>query len=250
MKIRTAFSIIFNKLNGAKILKSIGYLTRPINSHDNGLNLSHDIAKDTPLRNIRTVFDVGSSYGLMTDLFLKTFPECRIYAFEPYLKAYASFGERYHKNPKVRSFQVALSDEVGKLEMFIQPDSGYNSLNEAVNKPSKEMGEQSQQVDVSTIDIFCKENLIESIDFIKIDTEGLDLRVLKGAQSMLSQRKIKYIFVECTFDRDNIQNTQFSSLNDFLEDHGFKLRAIYDQSNYGETTYITCVNALFMLQDK
>jgi hypothetical protein len=67
---------------------------------------------------------------------------------------------------------------------------------------------------------------------------------------LLSKGRINYIFVECTFEKDNTQNTQFMDLPDYLTEFGFKTRAISDQNNFGDTTYLTCVNAMFYLQKK
>jgi hypothetical protein len=51
-------------------------------------------------------------------------------------------------------------------------------------------------VDVSTIDLFCNENEISHIDFLKIDTEGEELNVLLGAKSFLEQKRISIVQFE------------------------------------------------------
>lgn len=43
-------------------------------------------------------------------------------------------------------------------------------------------------------------------------------------------------------------NTSFHSVNTYLQTKGFKVRSIYDQSNFGGANYRTCVNALFVKQ--
>ena len=49
---------------------------------------------------------------------------------------------------------------------------------------------------VDTIDDFCSANRIPKIDILKIDTEGFDLNVLKGAKQMLSRGQIAFIYTE------------------------------------------------------
>lgn len=230
------------------ISKKLGYLHTFTDHHANGIDLVHDIKQDTPIQNIKTVVDVGASIGTMTALFLDSFPACKVYSFEPYSPSFAKIANTFKNNPRVSVHQLALSDEPGELKMYIQADSGYNSLKEEVNKPSEKMNGKFEMVKVGILDEFCVSHNIDSIDFLKIDTEGLDIKVLKGATNMLKSGKIKYIFVESTFHKDNEQNTQFNDLVNYLYDYGFKVRAIYDQSNYGNKSYLTCVNAMFYLQ--
>lgn len=252
MNYKVAVGEIFKKLGilkiSLKVVNKLGYFTKFKDHHSNGIDMVSDIAHDTSISDIRTVFDVGASIGTMTEYFLDIFPLAKVYAFEPYVPSYNAFMKRYGNSSRVQLFGVGLSDAPGESVMYLQSDSGYNSLNDVVNKPSDAMHGESQKVEIDTIENICKKAHIESIDFLKIDTEGLDLKVLKGCESMLKNGKVKYIFVECTFHKDNLQNTQFAEICDYLQSFNFKVRAIYDQSNYGEKTYLTCVNAMFFLQ--
>jgi FkbM family methyltransferase len=230
------------------VSKKLGYLHKFTDHHAHGIDLAYDIKQDTSIQNIKTVVDVGASIGTMTTYFLDTFPACKVYSFEPYSPSFHIIANIFQNNPRVSVHQLALSDEPGEVKMYIQEDSGYNSLKEPVNKPSEKMVGKFEVVKVGILDEFCAVHNIDRIDFLKIDTEGLDLNVLKGASKMLKARKIKYIYVESTFDKDNVQNTQFNDLADYLHDYGFKVRAIYDQSNYGNKSYLTCANSMFYLQ--
>src|SRR5258708_1156157 len=64
---------------------------------------------------------------------------------------------------------------------------------------------------MDTIDNFCKINNISNIDFLKIDVEGHELSVLKGAQYMLTNKHIKIIQFE--FNSHNVYSRVF--LRDF-----------------------------------
>ena len=50
-------------------------------------------------------------------------------------------------------------------------------------------------VQVETLDNYCQRNSISKIDLLKIDTQGYDLEVLRGAKQMLSEHRI----IEITF---------------------------------------------------
>jgi hypothetical protein len=66
---------------------------------------------------------------------------------------------------------------------------------------------------MTTVDKFCKEKGVDRIDLLKIDTEGCELQVLKGAQEMLSGGYIKVIQFE--FGECNVFSRVF--LRDFYE---------------------------------
>jgi FkbM family methyltransferase len=252
MNIKVAIGEIFKKMGllnfSLKLVRKFGYLTKFTDHHSNGIDLITDISADTKIQDIKVVLDVGASIGSMTDYFLNIFPQSVVHCFEPYDPSFKTLISKYGNNNKVVANQLGLSNEHGELKMYLQSDSGYNSLSDLVNKPSQGMDGKYQTVTVTTIGDYCVEKGIDHIDFIKIDTEGLDLKVLQGCEAMLKAGKVKYIFVECTFNKDNPQNTPFEVLNNYLQEFGFKVRAIYDQSNYGDKTFLTCVNAMFMLQ--
>jgi hypothetical protein len=53
-----------------------------------------------------------------------------------------------------------------------------------------------EAISLKTLDGFCSEQGIEKIDFLKIDVEGHELFVLKGAAQMLQSKKIRFIQFE------------------------------------------------------
>lgn len=252
MNIKVAIGEVFKRMGllnfSLKLVRKFGYLTKFTDHHSNGIDLVTDIIADTKLDEMLVVLDVGASIGSMTEYFLDIFPKATVHCFEPYDPSYKKLIAKFGDSHRVVANKTGLSNEPGELKMYLQSDSGYNSLSDAVNKPSEDMKGEYQMVQIRTIGDYCKEKGIGQIDFIKIDTEGLDLKVLQGCETMLRNGNIKYIFVECTFNKDNFQNTPFEELNEYLQKFNFKVRAIYDQSNYGEKPYLTCVNAMFMLQ--
>jgi hypothetical protein len=66
---------------------------------------------------------------------------------------------------------------------------------------------------MTTVDRFCKEKGLAAIDLLKIDTEGCELQVLKGASEMLSGGRVKVIQFE--FGECNVFSRVF--LRDFYE---------------------------------
>lgn len=227
------------------IVRKFGYIIVARNENTNGMDLALDISADTSIHKIKTVFDIGASVGRMSLLFHNIFPQAAIHAFEPSGQSFEQLQKVARGRARIKPVHKAMSSAPGEADLFIQKNHGFNSLKEGNNNPDPVNGNISERISITTIDIYCAENGIDYIDFIKSDTEGLDVEVLKGADRMLREKKIKYIYVEATFDKSNKQNTLFDELRDHLANYGFKVRGVYDQSTYGNKSYLTCVNVMF-----
>ena len=90
---------------------------------------------------------------------------------------------------------------------------------------------------VTTLDIFCAENGIRQIDLLKIDVEGFEYVVLKGAQNVLMKGAIKAIQIERHMDDMRTDNS--SQINEFLNYYDFNLCASIKHTvgNYFEDIY-------------
>ena len=143
----------------------------------------------------------------------------------------------FDANPelKIKNFEyknIAISDEVGTSKFNLNtffPSSG-SSLTDILKKdiiwnitrrlfsfnPWKTF--KTIEVETSTIDVICNKNNINKIDVLKIDTEGSELNVLKGATNMLKNTKI--ILVEILDEKKNY-NEKYKKVCDLLESFGF-----------------------------
>ena len=149
------------------------------------------------------IFDVGAYVGDTVDLFKSSFNESCIHAFEPFEKSFHSLNNRFGKTEGIFLNNIALSDfSREKIQMYITKNKGSSSL----LKPEKDANtlwendplsiETELKVKTETIDQYCQKNGIEKIDLLKIDVQGNEIKVLKGAEHMLAKNKIKLIFTE------------------------------------------------------
>lgn len=84
---------------------------------------------------------------------------------------------------------------------------------------------------MTTIDIFCRESVLDSIDLLKIDVEGLEIDVLSGAKEILDKGGIRFVYAECIFEPDDSSpHTLFCHLNQWLQAYGFTVFACYHES--------------------
>ena len=149
------------------------------------------------LRPGMTVFDIGAHHGLYSVLAAKCVGEKgRVRSFEPsprerkYLKQ--NLGINHCHNVTVESF--ALGSSTGQTELFlVEGDKdGCNSL----RPPSVEVTSQKVPVEMQTLDEYLQKQKIEKVDFIKLDVEGGELEVLRGATRLLQSAERPIILVE------------------------------------------------------
>ena len=75
-------------------------------------------------------------------------------------------------------------------------------------------------VKITTLKKFMDDNSISSIDILKIDTEGYEFNVIKGAENKI--RNVKFIYFEHHFNDMIIKNYNLSDINNFLIKNKFK----------------------------
>ena len=144
------------------------------------------------------LLDIGANHGAYATLPAKIAPTARIFAFEPHPTTFAFLRSRIEGVPSVQAINQAVADTKGKPKLYdfrSEDGSTRASLSEtAVGLYSADIVEHA--VDCTTVDAFMDETGINHIDLLKIDTEGHDLSVLKGARRALSERKIGMIQFE------------------------------------------------------
>jgi FkbM family methyltransferase len=141
------------------------------------------------------IFDVGSNNGQYLEHLLSFFRHRTMayYCFEPDPVAYGHLARLAEGKQGVSIFNIAFGAQHGVMTLY-QNNSGSvgSSLVSLNDKPNQQMVD----VQVSTLDSFCKEHGINKIDFLKVDTEGFEAEVLKGATHLIANNQINYIQLE------------------------------------------------------
>lgn len=166
------------------------------------------------------VLDVGANIGITALRLSAAVGNGRVYAFEPDPQNYSDFLNHVHTNDlhNIATFQFALGEgeATGSLRRPVPGNRGCNWVDTDEVKGSLE-------VRVATVDDFCVSEGLSRIDLIKIDTEGAELAVLRGARMAIDRWKPR-LFLEV--DAHNIQRTGNtpSDLWDFLVEAGYAVR--------------------------
>ena len=169
------------------------------------LDHSHDIQRLTKSNNICTIFDVGANIGDTVENYSSRFPSAKFFAFELISHTFNILRSRCVSISNTFIYKTAIGQQLSKVEVHYQDSNQHNSLSKDMNLPCPNM-EQSEIVTVETINSFCKENNISSIDLLKIDTEGYELEVLKGASNLLKSASVKFIYIESSFSTSDLRH--------------------------------------------
>ena len=150
------------------------------------------------LRSGDIFFDVGANAGLHTVLgAISVANRGRVHAFESDPRAYSLLRKNIELNNlrNVILNPVAISNQDGVIEFACCLDSAYSSMRE--NKYHQTRGDLEWiEVDCITLDAYMEQQHLERVDFVKIDVEGAELRVLQGAEMLLNERLAPVLMIE------------------------------------------------------
>ena len=129
-------------------------------------------------------FDVGSNIGNYAKDVFAAYPNTQGFLFEPHPTSFNKLKSDSALN-SANKFNIALGERNEKLKFYDRADVEGSEHASLYCKAISGIHQQEVveiEVEVQTLDLFCQENQISHIDFLKIDTEGHELAVLKAAR--------------------------------------------------------------------
>jgi len=141
-----------------------------------------------------TFVDVGANVGYFSLMAASLVGvEGTVVAFEPSPYAFDRLARTIEDNQltQVRAIQAALGDSSGTLQIFVPKLPGNHTPTMVAND-----GGNPINVATHTLDEFLGDCGIDRIDLMKIDVEGFEPNVLRGAKSYLENGKINAILIE------------------------------------------------------
>lgn len=190
------------------------------------------------------IADIGANTGQSALKFTRIFPHARIYSLEPVFKTYQQLLENVNGHSNILPFHLAAGSGAGELEIFHQENSQWNSLVPEMNKLAKAENATSETVKIITMNRFVAENGINRIHLLKTDTEGFEMEVFKGADELLKNHLIDYIYVETGFMQQDVQHGKFCEILSFLQIYGYQFSGLYELS-LSRNHEVYYANALF-----
>ncbi|MCP4595376.1 FkbM family methyltransferase [Neptuniibacter sp.] len=217
-----------SKIKAGKAAKQYVFREMPF-----GVSIDHDIAQRFPDFQLNVIFDVGANVGQSALRYASTYPSSAIYCFEPikatHERLLRNIERKDHKG-QVQCFNMALGASEGTGTMV---SDGVSTMNYLVNESRTHAAnlKKTESVNISTLDEFCKANQISKISYLKIDTEGGDLDVLKGSEELLNTKGVDIVEVEAGMNPNNKHHVPLEILKAFLEENSYFIFGIYEQVN-------------------
>ena len=174
-------------------------------------------------QDVSVIFDVGANIGQSAFKFRSAFPQAAIHCFEPAGAAYKKLKINTGRMKNIHCHKIALGSRNEEAKMYLVAQSVSNSL----IKPDSIIGEEF--VKVATLDDVVLKNKVNKIDLLKIDTEGFDLEVLRGAVKIISLGRVSFILVEVGFHPKDSRHVLFDDVRSFLMPLGYSVFGVYDQ---------------------
>ena len=176
------------------------------------------------------IVDVGANRGQFTLAALNVLPQSNIICFEPLRSAYKGLISLFDGDSRVSMHNTAIGDADIQMSMNISNKEDSSSLLEISDLqaeifPGTEHSD-CEKVVVSRLSNYMTTDLVNKNILIKIDVQGYELEVLRGAGNILSQ--IQTIYVECSFVELYAQQAIAKDIIEFLSSYGFLLEGIYN----------------------
>ena len=199
-------------------------------THDSEIRLARYAIRHVESGSV--VIDVGAHFGYYTLLFSRLAAKGRVFSFEASASSYNVLRENISSvaNCVASPFLVSDTEQLQEFYEFPVQFSEYNSIdreqfsNEAWLKDTRVNAVWREAV---TIDLFCIRNNVIP-DLIKIDVEGAEWNVIKGASEILKNNRVIVVMEFLSAERSNDSHLKAAAM---LEQLGYRSFAIDAEGN-------------------
>ena len=195
------------------------------------------------------VFDVGANVGVWTVLMSKFNPSARIHSFEPNSATFKLLEVNVKENScgNVALINAAASDQEGTALFQVPPSASIFGrilpAEQPIDDDARFLNAPVSKVSRLRLADYCREAGVAEIDFMKIDVEGHELAALGGLQPLLSERRVKALYVETIEANHTRAGASFSAFVRFVNDCGYELWTINEQGEPDSLVYLNAIKA-------
>lgn len=174
------------------------------------------------------VYDIGANVGEMA-CFFAVFPNvAAVYCFEPVKNVYEKLVQRTEEARRIKCFPVALGDNRGGKRMNVNdfgPSSSMLPINSIHVEEFPESGKvHEEEVQVMTLNEAVRQYHLAYPDFIKIDVQGFEDRVIRGGEEIV--KMARYCMLELSLVGLYRGSLLMTDVNALMRDLGFRLVSI------------------------
>ncbi len=202
-------------------------------------------------KKIDILIDVGAHKGEFINFFITKNKLKKIYAFEPQKTIYEILQKKTEKIKNIKLYNYACDKDEKRKKFFINILTSTSSF---IKPNPKSLWKNFKNIILLKKDLITKietiqprklDNLLFKLIknkkniFLKIDVEGSELNVLKGAQKILSSCDLRFIQIESARNISNSDSNKLK-LTEFLTKRGFILekKFIFPLFNFSDDIYI------------
>jgi FkbM family methyltransferase len=163
-------------------------------NHDPYSNGEVTVIRKMAALNPAVIIDGGANIGEYSLMLRRFCPETLIYAFEPVGDTFTKLKARVAPHANIIPVNKGLFSEHCTKEIHLFESHTHSSLYDI--KGIAQQSRRTQQIELTTGDLFARENNLEAIDFVKLDLEGAEYDAIMGFEALLRQKKIKAVQFE------------------------------------------------------
>lgn len=236
---RRVFQPLWERLNSLSLLGMNIGCGDGVNSSGELWIIDH-FGKRLPDNKPVIVFDAGANIGHYASAVISRFGDkAKVYCFEPSKSTFQMLAKNLSKYENAVLYNFGFGDKEERVILYSNTEgSGLSSVyNRQLNHRGISMS-HTEEIGLKTLDGFCTDNGIKHINLLKLDVEGHELEVLKGAENLVSSNSIDLIQFEfggCNIDSRTYFQDFFYLLNPCYRIHRILKDGITPIEVYKET---------------
>jgi FkbM family methyltransferase len=183
------------------------------------------------------VADAGCRWGFGSQ-WDSLVPAVRLFGFDADEAEVERLVEEYADRPHARVTAATLGASPGTAVLLVTKEPGATSLFEPTHPTATHLApyegstvEKTVAVDVVTLDAWAADSSVARIDAMKLDTQGSELDILRGATRALQD--VRHLEIEVAFNEIGKGAPLFGEVDGFLRARGFALWRLRDLVHYG-----------------
>jgi len=240
LKVKSILEPVFSKLGFVR--KDLITYSNGTENKDSLISNFFNILKQNNFKP-KHIVDVGANRGYWTKEVMKIFPNAYYTLFEPQRDLQKYMSDFLGGKIECNAVGVGSSSGTFKFTIVDRDDScNFRMSEEEANKK----GMKQVDIDIVTLNSFFAKTNKPIPDLIKIDAEGLDLDVLKGATNFLGKTEV--ILIEASVAYDAFSNDIKTVINT-MDAYGYKLFDITDLNRPFSNKVLWLVELAFVLKN-
>ena len=203
----------------------------------------------------RVILDVGANRGITVDRYLAEYTDARVIAVEPLPHLAEHLSQRYSTHDRTLVVNAAVDRTCGSRVLHNTLADGNSSFfrvseqqRSALGHDDKNQVKESLNVATTTLDRLAEECQLESIDILKLDVQGAELLALEGAETLLSERRVRAIYCEVLWAPIYEGQCNFHDVAALVSQYGYWLYDLFG-ANHQMDGSVTHCDALFLSPD-